>query len=82
MFKQVVTINHPLISRQTTVPQQRVTSVSAPKFLQMLLAALVWTTYQAVAKCRLMQVMKQLVSASGHLIQFFSCRDKKPSSGE
>jgi hypothetical protein len=29
-----------------------------------------------------MQVTKQLVLASGHLIQFFVCCDKRPSSGE
>jgi hypothetical protein len=53
-----------------------------PELLQMLLAALVSTTSQAVAKCRLMQVMKQLGSASSHPIQFFGCRDKRPCNGE
>jgi hypothetical protein len=35
----------------------------------------------AIAKCRLVQVTEQLGSASGHPIQFFSCRER-PSSGE
>jgi hypothetical protein len=54
----------------------------APKLLQMLLAALVSMKSHAVAKCRLMQVTEKLGSASGHLIQIFGCRDKRPSSGE
>jgi hypothetical protein len=29
-----------------------------------------------------MQVTKQLGSASGHLIQFFGCREKRPSNEE
>jgi hypothetical protein len=48
----------------------------------MLLAALVLTKSQAIAKHRLMQVTKQLGSASSHSIQFFGCRNKRPSSGE
>jgi hypothetical protein len=67
------------LSRVKPVPQQCVTSASARKLLQMLLAALVLTKSQAVAKRRLMQVMKQLGSASGHPIQFFGCRDRSSS---
>jgi hypothetical protein len=53
-----------------------------PKLLRMLLAALVSTKSQAVAKRRLMQVTKQLGSASSHPIQFFGCCNKTPKSGE
>jgi hypothetical protein len=88
MFKQVVAIDHPLISRQTAVPQQHVTPASAclnffkcywlPEFppSPRLLKG------QNVAKRRLMQVTKQLRSASSHPIQFFVCRDKRSSGGE
>jgi hypothetical protein len=87
-FKQAVTIDHPLISCQTAVPQQCVTPTSTclnffkyyrlPKFPPSP-RLLKW---QNVAKCWLMQVTKGLGSASGHPIQFFHCRDKRPSSGE
>jgi hypothetical protein len=72
---------------KTAVPQQHVTSASVPKLFQMLLAALVSSYSQAVgvaselshasmAKHRLLLVMEQLGSASGHPIQFFSCCDR------
>jgi hypothetical protein len=88
MFKQVVTIDNPLISRQTAVPQPRVTPASA----RLNFFKCYWLPWfppsprlfkrQNVAKRRLMQATKQLGSASGHLIQFFGCRDKRSSSGE
>jgi hypothetical protein len=63
-----------------------------PELLQMLLAASFssksWAVEEAselphasVAKCRLLQVMEQLGSLSGRLIQFFGCHEK-PSSGD
>jgi hypothetical protein len=58
MFKQVVAIDNPLISHQTTVPQQCVTVASArPKLLQMLLAALVSTKSQTFAAAKLCQTL-------------------------
>jgi hypothetical protein len=70
MFKQVVTIHHPLISHQTAIPQHRVT----PACTRLNFFKCYWLPWfppspwllkqQNVAKRSLMQVTKQLGSAS------------------
>jgi hypothetical protein len=59
----------------------------APELLQMLLAALVTTKFQAVEVEKRCQTQahaghKSVGLASGYPIQFFGCRDKRLSSGE
>jgi hypothetical protein len=70
-FKQVVPIDHPLISRQTAVPQQCMTPTSAPK-LQMLLAALVSTKCQSV---------EGLVSTKSQAVEAAKCCQTQGHAG-